>query len=853
MERVCKVLLALLVVLILSESFGVPGSFLMINQKAYAKEVRQLSLPSAQPTKSLLESSLAVLTEQDIPTDTEAPTAPTGFAVAAKTDTSVSLSWTASIDNVGVTGYEIYRDGTKISTSTVISYTDSGLTANTTYIYTVKAYDAAGNVSSASNTLLVLTLEEPARQIVVDGNAADWDGILPLCSGDDTITSLSAYEDNTELYILVKGTDLNTPFSVFIDSDNNPLTGYQSWGDWADCGAEYLIQDDLLYQYTGGSGNDWSWIQLGLISISKTDTVNEIALNLSQIDKNAPADLKLSYYNDNRYAPVYGSNMAQLIIPSDIQAPAVPTGFTVTTKTDTSVSLSWTASTDNVGVTGYEIYADGIIIDNGMGTTFIHEELTPNTQHTYSVRAKNESGTSDWSSLLTVITNSESAEDTDAINAYIENTSITLTWSVVNDAESYEVEFDGKVVNCGPNTFCIKANLMPLSQHSYRIRAVKAEGTGEWSSLSAITTYLLDTPNNIVTDEKTDNISLTWDPVEGASQYEIYDGDVIIGITAENTYIHSGLSPETRHTYKVKAIGPSGESAFSTPASIYTLPVKPPVPTNVAAMIVDNMVTIYWDTVEGAIGYDVELDGILIDNGDNTIYTHEELDKSTKHTYRVRAKNEAIEGDWSSLLDLKTMEGKPVPPSGIKVSTTPTITTLTWEPQDDALSYDVEVDGVVMESISETNFRHRRITPLTEHVYRIRTINITGVSPWSGYIINNSIRAVCKKGNDVNLGLTASDIMDFSKYILTVSYNPDVLEVTDLSTLSPDIELDGGKIEGTGINITSFTPGYISFTVDKSILPGESWSGIINSIKFKSKVTGGTSITYAVFSLPDAE
>ncbi|MBA9050024.1 endo-1,4-beta-xylanase [Streptomyces murinus] len=90
-------------------------------------------------------------------TDTTAPTAPTGLAVSATTSSSVSLKWTASTDNVGVTGYDVYRGSTKVGSTTSTSYTDSGLSASTAYSYTVKAKDAAGNVSAASSAVTATT------------------------------------------------------------------------------------------------------------------------------------------------------------------------------------------------------------------------------------------------------------------------------------------------------------------------------------------------------------------------------------------------------------------------------------------------------------------------------------------------------------------------------------------------------------------------------------------------------------------------------------------------------------------------------------------------------------------------
>ena len=89
--------------------------------------------------------------------DTTAPSVPTNVVAASKTDKTINLTWTASTDNVAVTGYEVYRGNVKIGTSTTASYADSGLTANTAYSYTIKAYDATNNLSAASTALSVTT------------------------------------------------------------------------------------------------------------------------------------------------------------------------------------------------------------------------------------------------------------------------------------------------------------------------------------------------------------------------------------------------------------------------------------------------------------------------------------------------------------------------------------------------------------------------------------------------------------------------------------------------------------------------------------------------------------------------
>ncbi|MFD8810339.1 carbohydrate binding domain-containing protein [Streptomyces sp. NPDC059627] len=89
--------------------------------------------------------------------DTQAPTAPTNLTSTGKTSSSVSLSWSAATDNVGVTAYDVYSGSSQVTSVSGTSATVSGLAASTAYTFTVKARDAAGNVSAASNSVSVTT------------------------------------------------------------------------------------------------------------------------------------------------------------------------------------------------------------------------------------------------------------------------------------------------------------------------------------------------------------------------------------------------------------------------------------------------------------------------------------------------------------------------------------------------------------------------------------------------------------------------------------------------------------------------------------------------------------------------
>jgi hypothetical protein len=91
------------------------------------------------------------------PADTTPPSTPTNLSASAVSTSQINLSWTASTDNVGVVGYNIYRGGTEIGTATTNSYQSTGLSASTNYSYTVSAYDAAGNTSAQSSAASAMT------------------------------------------------------------------------------------------------------------------------------------------------------------------------------------------------------------------------------------------------------------------------------------------------------------------------------------------------------------------------------------------------------------------------------------------------------------------------------------------------------------------------------------------------------------------------------------------------------------------------------------------------------------------------------------------------------------------------
>jgi chitodextrinase len=109
--------------------------------------------------------------------DTSAPTAPGGLTVTAHTSSTVALSWTASTDNVAVTGYRIRQlsgsTGTQVGTTAgTTSFTVSGLLPSTAYTFDVQAVDAAGNVSPSSNQVSATTDAGSTTTNLAAGKAA---------------------------------------------------------------------------------------------------------------------------------------------------------------------------------------------------------------------------------------------------------------------------------------------------------------------------------------------------------------------------------------------------------------------------------------------------------------------------------------------------------------------------------------------------------------------------------------------------------------------------------------------------------------------------------------------------------
>src|SRR6185436_6304953 len=319
-------------------------------------------------------SSVATATTLATP-DTTAPSAPTGLSAKASGSTQVDLAWTASTDNVGVTGYQILRctgstctTFAQVGTSSVTNFSNTGLAASTTYRYRVRAVDGAGNVSGNSNTVNATTPAAP-------------DTTPPSAPGG--LAAVAASQSQVSV-------------SWTAATDNVSVTGYQL----ERCSGSGCSAFAQIAAPTGTSFND-----TGLTaSTSYSYRVRAVdgAGNLG------------SY-----------SSVASATTPApDTTAPTTPTGLTATAMSASQVNLGWTASTDNVAVTGYILQrcqgagcSAWTTIATPTGTTYSDTGLTATTTYRYWVRATDAAGNlSGWSSIVTVTT--LAADTTGLVAAY---------------------------------------------------------------------------------------------------------------------------------------------------------------------------------------------------------------------------------------------------------------------------------------------------------------------------------------------------------------------------------------------------------------------------------------------------
>ena len=350
--------------------------------------------------------------------DTRAPTVPTGLAAKAVSGSQIQLSWNASKDNVGVKGYYIYVNDAPLTTTTGTSFTHSGLTAGTTYNYRVSAFDAVPNHSAWTAAVAAAPLATADTQ------------------APSVPTGLSAKAVSSS----------QVQLSWNASTDNVGVTGYYVYLN----DAPLTTTTGTSYTYNGVNGSSTSF------RVSAFDAVPNHSAWTAPVAAQAPV--------------------------ADTQPPSVPTGLTATAVSSTQNKLSWNASTDNVGVTGYYVYLNDAPLTTVTGTSFTHSGLTAGTTYNYRVSAfdavPNHSAWTAAISAKAAVADTQAPSVPSGLTATpVSGSQIKLAWNASTDnvgVTGYYVYLNDAPLTTTTGTSFTHSGLTAGTTYNYRVSAFDA-------------------------------------------------------------------------------------------------------------------------------------------------------------------------------------------------------------------------------------------------------------------------------------------------------------------------------------------------------------------------------------------
>jgi chitodextrinase len=470
------------------------------------------------------------------PADSAAPSVPSNLTATVHSSTQADLAWSSSTDNVGVAGYNIYRNGTLLtSVGVVTSYTDTNLTQGATYTYQIKARDSAGNLSGFSNAAPVTMPSLMFSDGFETGNLAAWTSSTNLVVQQQQVyaglyaarqTSSGAgasYASKTlsitqsDLYyglhfkINSKGTNSaylqrfrtssNGAIGGVLISSTNKL-GYRNdvagttntTGPTVTVGVWHELQTHLLINGTSSQIEVW-YDGVLVPSLSVTDNFGANPIGRLQLGDSSTANVYDIALDEVGFNPTF-------IDLSDSERPSIPTGLAATASAPHIVNLTWNAATDNTGVVGYDLYRNGALLTNiGAVTNFTDTPVSPSFTYHYQVRARDAAGNaSDLSMAATVTTPADttppsvtltapaggatvggvvtlSADATD--NVGIAHVDFFVNGTIVGSVEEppYSVTWDSTSVVDGPVTISAQAVDGSSNQSALSNRSIVVNNT----------------------------------------------------------------------------------------------------------------------------------------------------------------------------------------------------------------------------------------------------------------------------------------------------------------------------------------------------------------------------------------
>jgi len=706
--------------------------------------------------------------------DTVAPTAPS-ISAGTITPTSANILWTASTDNVSVSGYDIYRDTFTTPVTSIIgtSYTDNSLIANNSYTYKVKAKDTSNNFSNFSNTLSLNTLDTnaPTTPTISAGTiSATSAQILWDASTDNTaVSGYSIYRDDFVTPIafttnltynditLTNGTAYtykvkakDTTFNDSGFSNTLIINTLDTTAPTAPTISFGTISATTIYVNWAASTDNVSVSGYDIYRDTFTTPITSI-VGTSYADSGLISTTRYVYKVKSKDTSNNFSVFSNAITATTLDniAPSTPS-ISSAMVTATVISIHWTASTDNVAVSGYDIYRDTFTtpITSITGTSFVNFGLTNGTSYTYKVKAKDTSNNfSDFSNTLTLTTLDNEAPTIPTIFAGTTTiSSATINWNASTDNVGvsgyyvYRLDLFPTPVGFTTDTTFTDSPLADVTTYVYSVIAIDAAGNNSNYNEISLTT-LDNTPPSVPSISAytitTSSIYLSWNASTdnvAVSGYDIYRDTFTTPITSitGTSFVNFGLTNYTTYTYKVKAKDTSNNfSDFSNTLVQTTLDGVPPsIPSISAGTVTPYDIQILWNAstdTAGVSGYTVYKNNEFQTFTTDTFYNDVALTNGTNYSYKVSSMD--IFGntsDISNILIVRTLDNEnPSDPTIYSGSITPSSIQITWDVSIDNVAvsgYDIYRDMVNVASVQ---------SPLTTYT----DINLDNFTTYNYFII----------------------------------------------------------------------------------------------------------------------
>jgi chitodextrinase len=460
----------------------------------------------------------------DAPPDTEAPSVPANVGGAAVSPTQITVTWDRATDNAGVTGYNVYRGGQLIGTVATTYFKDGGLAPSTSYAYEVEAFDRAGNISGRSAPVLLTTMlpdyVPPTVEITAPPSGASVSGMVTV--------SANAFDDVrlTGVQFLLDGSalgseDTTAPFSASWATRSWPNAAYTltavardaAGNTTASAPVSVTTVNDFtppvlsaVTATTATSSAAVSWttdkpsntqVQYGTTTAYGSQTSLNTAMLTAHAATITGLRVGIVYHYRARSADALGNlglSADMTVLIPDTQAPTTPPSFTATVASPIRINLAWGASTDNVAITGYRLYRNGVLISTRTSRSFADSALQPNTVYSYAVEAYDAAGNTSGQATVSAATLADTTAPTVTLSAprngaTVSGASVTISASASDNVAVAGVQFavDGTSVGAEDTAapYSISWSSTAVANGTHAITAVARDSSGNASTSSA--------------------------------------------------------------------------------------------------------------------------------------------------------------------------------------------------------------------------------------------------------------------------------------------------------------------------------------------------------------------------------